>query len=397
MKDGWYKFKKGMVKKLAPHGSPDHWACEIEKHEPFHIFNGHVLEKGLFYYAISDDWVDFVSDTDPKSYIGETWEGGGKLTRFEVGKWYRCIDPAHYSKNQIGSKIFVLDGKPRKCIGIQGKPDPEMWAMFEGIAGGSWCYNPVAFEEVPAPQGPKCPMPSYLERHKACGLKVGDRVRVTRKAKDNEDGWENPWLIDKDPMVGKTYPITKDDNSCGFELDNIAWAHFPYFVLEKVEEEKKVYTKEGGINPDGQIFHNGAWPTPIPLEQIPVGSRVRVISMAPRQNENTRARIGKEGTVRSAAPWMENVGCSRGVDFDDGFSDSLYSGATAIVLSLPRGKDIDQAKKATVEHIEQQHVVAAWLGEVPQLVSGVQWYIPPTRTTKQSRMAKVIRRMNTNL
>ncbi len=83
----------------------------------------------------------------------------------------------------------------------------------------------------------------YLEEHKACGLKEGDRVRVTRKAGTYENGWANTWFSGKDKCVGQTYEIEKDNGISGFTLKDshpgfeYGW-HFPYFVLEKVEPPK---------------------------------------------------------------------------------------------------------------------------------------------------------------
>ena len=84
----------------------------------------------------------------------------------------------------------------------------------------------------------------YAERAKkwveANDIKVGDYVKVTRKANENEHGWKGLWLDDMDESVAKTLMV-KDigicDNNIGLEDDY----YYPYFVLEKIELPKPEY------------------------------------------------------------------------------------------------------------------------------------------------------------
>ena len=82
---------------------------------------------------------------------------------------------------------------------------------------------------------------SYEERQAECGLKVGDKVKILRKVVDYEDGWGNSWPEDADTWVGKTGEIIGDGKGSGFKVsleeENGYW-FFPYFVLEKVEENE---------------------------------------------------------------------------------------------------------------------------------------------------------------
>ena len=77
----------------------------------------------------------------------------------------------------------------------------------------------------------------YLEDHRNCGIEVGDRVRVTRKAGDWEDGWGNSWADEMDEFVGETVIVLVDWGDCGFRCiqpeGNEVFV-FPYFVLEKI-------------------------------------------------------------------------------------------------------------------------------------------------------------------
>lgn len=90
----------------------------------------------------------------------------------------------------------------------------------------------------PAPTEPSAE--DYLAGHKASGLKVGDRVRVIRAAKDYEEGWDNTWTEYMDPIVGTEQSISMDAEAMGFNLKGIGES-FPHFVLEKVEPAPPEY------------------------------------------------------------------------------------------------------------------------------------------------------------
>lgn len=81
----------------------------------------------------------------------------------------------------------------------------------------------------------------YLDAQTACGLQVGDYVKILCKVESNQFGWQNVWRSEKDACVGK---IGKIDgiNVNGivvrFGKDDDDGFYFPYFVLEKVEKPK---------------------------------------------------------------------------------------------------------------------------------------------------------------
>ena len=80
---------------------------------------------------------------------------------------------------------------------------------------------------------------SYVEEQEESGLKVGDLVRVTRTAKDDERGWENSWINHvMTPLVGTIQQIT-EITDWGVQLEGSGGYEFPYFVLEKVEESAR--------------------------------------------------------------------------------------------------------------------------------------------------------------
>ena len=104
--------------------------------------------------------------------------------------------------------------------------------------------------------------PSYEERQaewvKANNIKVGDKVKVIRKAKDYENGWGNVWDDAMDSGVNEVNEVIDINNKDGIYLDLGDYNFwFPYFVLEKVEEpEFKVgdFVKEKGTEIVGMII-----------------------------------------------------------------------------------------------------------------------------------------------
>lgn len=84
------------------------------------------------------------------------------------------------------------------------------------------------------------PQEQYTEGQKNCGLKVGDKVKITRKANSYENGWDNVWLNCMDAWVNKTGTIEDIFYRDGIRVKNMEKTDsccFPYFVLEKVEQK----------------------------------------------------------------------------------------------------------------------------------------------------------------
>ena len=106
---------------------------------------------------------------------------------------------------------------------------------FSSEGGSSWNYF------IPKKEKP------YEERQaewiKENDIKVGDKVRIVRKARDNEGGWDNNWAPSMSDAVGKVGCVIEDPRASGIrvETDDCSFA-YPYFVLEKVED-KPTYTE----------------------------------------------------------------------------------------------------------------------------------------------------------
>lgn len=152
---------------------------------------------------------------------------------FTVDTHYiRRIEPAHQFK--AGDWVRVTGAKGRdpwldcmeKIIGEVHKI--EGFTEEGGAEVDGWCIHPDDLEPI-------TPQEAYLDRHKACGIKVGDTVRVVRAAECYEDGWGCSWLARMDAMAGKHGRVIDEHGNSGFfvKVDTeSAW--LPFFVLERV-------------------------------------------------------------------------------------------------------------------------------------------------------------------
>ncbi len=79
----------------------------------------------------------------------------------------------------------------------------------------------------------------YIAGQKACGIEVGDTVRVVRKAKNREGSWFDSWVSSMDDTVGENMEVNKiHSGSGGLQLRNSHFSrNYPYFVLEIVKKK----------------------------------------------------------------------------------------------------------------------------------------------------------------
>lgn len=86
---------------------------------------------------------------------------------------------------------------------------------------------------------------AYKVMQAACGIKVGDTVKVIRKAQSHEMGWDNNWSSDR--FVGKAGRVV-DIRTTGSgvqidgDCDNFL---FPFFCLEKVKSAPHTIAFDG--------------------------------------------------------------------------------------------------------------------------------------------------------
>lgn len=96
---------------------------------------------------------------------------------------------------------------------------------------------------------------AYLALSNASGIKVGDTVKVLRKAKTNELGWNNSWNSNMNGYVGRTFQVQRLDDGRGFRLSDGSTGtdcySFPFFVLEKMPKPKPVVPTEKTISISG--------------------------------------------------------------------------------------------------------------------------------------------------
>lgn len=81
---------------------------------------------------------------------------------------------------------------------------------------------------------------AYKVMQAASGIKVGDKVKVLRMAKDYEMGWREVWAATMDEMVDKSFKttrLTEQGVYCANKHGNSYC--FPFFVLEIVEKAKQ--------------------------------------------------------------------------------------------------------------------------------------------------------------
>ena len=82
----------------------------------------------------------------------------------------------------------------------------------------------------------------YTQMQEACGIEVGDTVKVLRTAKDYEMGWGTVWVRTMDGFVGKQFVVNDVGAARGFRVtaddgDNY-W--LPFFILQLVSKKKAV-------------------------------------------------------------------------------------------------------------------------------------------------------------
>ena len=79
---------------------------------------------------------------------------------------------------------------------------------------------------------------AYKILQQNCDIKVGDTVKVVRKAKDYEMEWLTPWHLDlnysiwhtnMNNSIGQEF-VVKSISKCGIQLNNECY--YPFLVLE---------------------------------------------------------------------------------------------------------------------------------------------------------------------
>lgn len=76
---------------------------------------------------------------------------------------------------------------------------------------------------------------SYMNLHKASGIKAGDRVRILRNPHVGEIAWTNKDWSFSVGAPGNEARVASDDGLNGFILDGAGiYAGYPFFCIEKI-------------------------------------------------------------------------------------------------------------------------------------------------------------------
>ena len=91
---------------------------------------------------------------------------------------------------------------------------------------------------------------AYTDMQEACGIEVGDMVKVLGAALGYQMGWGTCWVTEMDEAIGKTYEVVgmACTPECGLELDiDGTTYYFPCFVLKVVTKRQDKKPKETTI------------------------------------------------------------------------------------------------------------------------------------------------------
>ena len=153
------------------------------------------------------------------------------------------IDPTKEGiENLIGKEVYISD-VPKYCLCHANKNDSEYLAVLKAIRKDHVFPFLVKRQNINYEEAHSCIIvkkePCYEDQVKQWieenNLKVGDYVKVTRRAENHADGLDDYWYDLMRDSVGKILKIKEISNF--IMLDN--GINYPYFVLEKVEEPPK--------------------------------------------------------------------------------------------------------------------------------------------------------------
>ena len=155
------------------------------------------------------------------------------------------IDPTKEGiESLIGKEVYISD-VPKYCLCHANKNDSEYLAVLKAIRKDHVCPFLVKRQNINYEEAYSCIIvkkePCYEDQVKQWieenNIKVGDYVKVTRRAENHTDGLDDYWYDLMGDSVGKILKVKEISNF--IMLDN--GINYPYFVLEKVEEPKPKY------------------------------------------------------------------------------------------------------------------------------------------------------------
>ena len=181
-------------------------------------------------------YADVIIDpNDPRVEIGETYYFGDTPSE--------CIASANSDRFDESAILVDIDKNEERPFAYTLNPE----------SGALWYVCIIRKKE-----------PSYKERQEKWiadnNIKIGDKVKITRKAKNYENGWDTEWTVPMDKTLGESGIALAFADEIGIQVeteDECFW--YPYFILEKVEEPEKKYVPFDLNNEEDRAKLRGAW------------------------------------------------------------------------------------------------------------------------------------------
>ena len=149
---------------------------------------------------------------------------------------------------QTGDAVLVRDGKNTtwSYCHFSHKKDDSYFPYCTSFADSMYCIPYKGNEDLVGTTNDFIVAKSiiYTEKQKQWiknhNIKVGDKVRIIRKADPQENGWEIPWESAMNNTIKKIGIITKISNrGIKISIENTIGWWYPYHVLEKIEDKNE--------------------------------------------------------------------------------------------------------------------------------------------------------------
>lgn len=159
-----------------------------------------------------------------------------KASGLKVGDMVRVVDP----KMGLNDYWFSEWGWTCEKETMVGEVYKILEVLDYGINVGNRIFPYFALQKL-----------TYEEAQELSGLKVGDWIKIVRKAIPYENGWESFWSDDMSANIGKTCQIDLIDARLGMRAvceDEESGYFYPFFVLEKVPTPEQKLEPEKDFN-----------------------------------------------------------------------------------------------------------------------------------------------------
>lgn len=157
--------------------------------------------------------------------------GDAVLVRDGISANWKYDIFSHFNNDDTSYPYFTIFKMNKYCIPYKGN---------ENLVGTTKDYNVSKKKALTYTEKQE----RWVKKH---NIKVGDKVRITRKANSNENGWNNNWVVDMTNLIHKIGTIIELNYTCrgiSVIIDDLSY-RYPYFVLEKVKNESESEFKFG--------------------------------------------------------------------------------------------------------------------------------------------------------